>query len=172
MIIKCTEKVYYGSYKINPLGTVYLASTSHGLCALFFEQDSEEEIISWLTKHFSKKNIVNNQDFNHPIAIQVQEYCKGQRSTFDINLDLRGTDFQIRVWQQLLKIPYGQTITYKELAFRVGGANYCRAVGGANNKNPIPIIVPCHRVIGSNGKLVGYALGLDIKEKLLHLEKA
>ena len=84
---------------------------------------------------------------------------------------IRGTFFQVKVWQELQKIPYGQTISYQELAVRVGNPKACRAVGMANNKNNIGIIIPCHRVIGKNGKLVGYAGGLNIKQKLLELEQ-
>ncbi|MDD2519051.1 MAG: methylated-DNA--[protein]-cysteine S-methyltransferase [Bacilli bacterium] len=102
---------------------------------------------------------------------QIDEYLKGSRKTFDIPLDYRGTEFQKCVWQTLQKIPYGETKTYKEIAKIINSPNACRAVGNANNKNPIPIIIPCHRVIGSSGKLVGYAGGLTIKEILLNLEK-
>jgi len=102
---------------------------------------------------------------------QLQEYFKGKRKDFDLPLKPLGTEFQKKVWKALQTIPYGETRSYKELAQAVGGANYCRAVGGANNKNPLAIIVPCHRVIGSNGELVGYAGGLKIKQKLLELEK-
>ena len=105
-------------------------------------------------------------------AAQLNEYFAGQRTGFDLPLEPAGTDFQKAVWRALVNIPYGQTKTYKEIAQEVGCPKACRAVGMANNKNPIAIIIPCHRVIGSNGKLVGYAGGLDIKEKLLKLEKA
>lgn len=102
---------------------------------------------------------------------QLDEYFAGKQKNFDIPIELNGTDFQIKVWKELLKIPYGETCTYLDIAKRVGNPNASRAVGMANNKNKIMIIVPCHRVIGSNKKLVGYAGGLDIKEKLLKLEK-
>ena len=102
---------------------------------------------------------------------QLEEYFRGERKNFDLPLELHGTDFQRRVWQELLKIPYGETVSYKNIAERVGNPYAARAVGMANNKNPIPIIIPCHRVIGSNGKLVGYAGGLELKQKLLELEK-
>ena len=102
---------------------------------------------------------------------QVMEYLSGQRRSFDFPYRLTGTDFQQRVWQALCKIPYGQTATYKEIAAAVGNPNACRAVGMANNRNPITMVVPCHRVIGSNGTLVGYAGGLKVKEWLLEHEK-
>lgn len=102
---------------------------------------------------------------------QLRQYFNGERKTFDLPLAPRGTAFQQAAWQALLTIPYGQTASYKDMAIQVGNPKACRAVGMANNKNPIGIIIPCHRVIGSNGKLVGYAGGLDIKKKLLDLEK-
>lgn len=102
---------------------------------------------------------------------QVMEYLSGQRRSFDFPYRLTGTDFQQRVWQALCKIPYGQTATYKEIAAAVGNPNACRAVGMANNRNPITMVVPCHRVIGASGKLVGYAGGLEMKQALLSLER-
>lgn len=104
-------------------------------------------------------------------AKQLDEYFKGKRKNFDLPLNLKGTEFQKKVWEALKQIPYAQTRSYKEIAMVIGNKNASRAVGMANNKNPCPIVVPCHRVIGSNGSLVGYALGLDIKKKLLDLEK-
>ena len=101
---------------------------------------------------------------------QLEEYFEGKRKVFDLPLEQEGTEFQKKVWKILEKIPYGETRTYKEVAKMAGNEKASRAVGMANNKNNIPIIVPCHRVIGSNGKLVGYALGLDMKKYLLDLE--
>lgn len=102
---------------------------------------------------------------------QLKEYFEGNRVKFDLPLDARGTEFQKKVWNELLSIPYGETKSYKDIAVAIGNEKACRAIGMANNKNPIPIIIPCHRVIGSNGKLVGYAGGLNVKEKLLNIEK-
>lgn len=103
---------------------------------------------------------------------QLEEYFAAIRKNFDLPLKPKGTPFQLLVWEQLKQIPYGETRSYGEIAKAIGNPKASRAVGGANNKNPIGIIVPCHRVIGANGKLVGYAGGLDVKEKLLMLEKA
>ncbi|HHW66249.1 MAG: methylated-DNA-[protein]-cysteine S-methyltransferase [Epulopiscium sp.] len=102
---------------------------------------------------------------------QLQEYLKGKRKNFDLPLQPKGTAFQQKVWEALKKIPYGTTCSYKDIAEGIGNPRACRAVGMANNRNPIPIFIPCHRVIGANGKLVGYGGGLDIKEKLLEIEK-
>ena len=102
---------------------------------------------------------------------EIKEYIEGKRKKFDIPIKLQGTEFQKKVWNELLKIPYGETCSYKDIAIRINNEKGVRAVGMANHNNPIAIIVPCHRVIGKNGKLVGYAGGIDIKSKLLEIEK-
>jgi len=102
---------------------------------------------------------------------QIDEYFKGKRKKFTIEIQLQGTDFQKKVWKQLMKIPYGETVSYKDIAVSIGNKKAVRAVGGANNKNKIAIIVPCHRVIGSDGDLVGFGGGLWRKEWLLRHEK-
>lgn len=104
------------------------------------------------------------------IKNQIDEYLIEKRKEFDVPIMMIGTDFQIKVWNELMKIKYGECISYKELAERVKNKNYARAVGMANNKNPIPIIIPCHRVIGKDGKMIGYAGGIEIKTKLLEIE--
>ena len=101
---------------------------------------------------------------------QLSEYLKGERQMFDLPLNPRGTDFQKRVWRALCDIPYGETRSYKQIAEAIGNPKAVRAVGMANNRNPITIVVPCHRVIGADGKLVGYGGGLEMKEFLLRLE--
>lgn len=102
---------------------------------------------------------------------QLDEYLKGERKEFNLPLKAEGTKFQMSVWNALCNIPYGETRSYKDIAVAINNEKASRAVGNANNKNPIPIFIPCHRVIGANGKLVGYGCGLDIKEKLLEIEK-
>lgn len=101
---------------------------------------------------------------------QLNEYFGRERKQFNVPLDITGTDFQLRVWNELAKIPYGKVLSYKEIAGKVGGDKYVRAVGRANGQNPVPIIIPCHRVIETNGKIGGYSGGIGIKEKLLELE--
>ncbi|MEI6888564.1 MAG: methylated-DNA--[protein]-cysteine S-methyltransferase [Bacteroidales bacterium] len=103
---------------------------------------------------------------------QLHEYFTGERKEFSVNLDLEGSAFQLKVWNELTKIPYGMPVTYHELARRIGNINAFRAVGGANAANPISVIIPCHRVIGMNGRLVGYAGGLKRKKWLLEHEHA
>lgn len=103
--------------------------------------------------------------------LQLNEYLNGQRKFFELNLKPKGTEFQKKVWKALQNIPYGETRTYKQIAEAIENPKACRAVGMANNKNPIFIVIPCHRVIGTDGSLTGYGAGLPIKEKLLSLEK-
>ncbi len=126
-----------------------------------------------INKDFDKNEDILEKDTNilKNTERQLSEYFSGKRNTFDLKLNSKGTDFMKKVWRELLNIPYGETRTYKEIAEKIGNPKGARAVGMANNKNPIPIIIPCHRVIGKNKKLVGYALGLDMKEFLLNLER-
>lgn len=110
-------------------------------------------------------------EFTDKIFSQIQEYLEGKRKNFEnINLKLTGTDFQLKVWNEIKKIPYGKTLTYKEVANLIGNEKACRAVGNALNKNPIPIIIPCHRIVSSSGDLTGFAYGVDLKKKLIELE--
>jgi len=100
----------------------------------------------------------------------LNEYFDEKRQQFDFPIHMKGTEFQIKVWQALMTIPYGSTCSYKDIAVKIGNSKASRAVGMANNKNPLIIVVPCHRIIGANGSLVGYACGLHVKEDLLRLE--
>ena len=133
----------------------------------------ENEKIIELNIYNEKKNNIIEKDTKLLLEVekQLKEYFEGKRTKFEISLNPKGTEFMKKVWKELLKIPYGEVRTYKEIAEKIGNSKASRAVGMANNKNPIPIIIPCHRVIGSNNKLVGYALGLDIKQYLLDLER-
>lgn len=132
-----------------------------------------------ITKIYLLKNDSENKNIINIIETpllkmanqQLGEYLIGKRKRFDLPLAPQGTEFQHKVWRVLQEIPYGETCSYKDVAKNIGNIKASRAVGMANNKNPIPILIPCHRVIGANGKLVGYALGLELKERLLELEK-
>lgn len=134
-----------------------------------------EEANNAITKIQLVKKVINSICYSSSLekktAKQLREYFEGKRKEYDIPLSLKGTEFQKNVWEALNQIPYGQTRSYKEIAATIGNERASRAIGMANNKNPCLIVIPCHRVIGSNKALVGYALGLDIKEKLLNLEK-
>lgn len=146
------------------LGEVTIQASESGITGIWFE--------TFTTK---PKNLGELSD-THPLLLeaarQLTEYFTMQRSQFDLPLDMQGTEFQKIVWQALLDIPYGEVRSYKELAESIGRPKAVRAVGSANGKNPISVVVPCHRVIGTNGKLTGYAGGTERKEQLLKLEKS
>ena len=119
-----------------------------------------------------QKALLQTTELLSMATIQWDEYFQGKRTIFSLPFKLTGTPFQLAVWKELQNIPYGKTTSYKEIAQKINKPKACRAVGMANNKNPLPIIIPCHRVIGSNGKLIGYAGGLKLKNYLLELEKS
>ena len=123
------------------------------------------------TKVEPEKDWIYKEDLFLEAIDQLGAYFKGELKGFDLKLNVQGTNFQKMVWQELVKIPYGETISYGELAKRIGNPNASRAVGMANGKNPISIIIPCHRVIGKNGSLTGFGGGLEVKKVLLDMEK-
>jgi O-6-methylguanine DNA methyltransferase len=154
------------------IGRIYVASTDVGVCKLSVPRESKKDFFEWLKRHFEIETISDNRAKNKEIIDQLTRYFNGRLAKFTCPIDLMGTPFQIRVWKELFKIPYGSTITYKHLARRVHAPKAFQAVGRANGANPLPIIIPCHRVIGSDGSLVGYAYGVKTKEFLLRLEGA
>lgn len=126
--------------------------------------------------HLPGRNKADSEGPETPLLskafMQLEEYFAGRRRTFDLPLKPEGTPFMRQVWQALLTVPYAHTASYKDIAEAIGNPKACRAVGMANNRNPIAIVIPCHRIVGSNGALVGYGGGLDLKERLLELERA
>lgn len=152
----------------SPVGWLTLALNQHGLCRLEFSKQTDFHL--WFQRWFPDVTLERNDQALLPYVQQLEEYFSSQRRQFDLPLDLHGTDFQKSVWHHMQTIPYGETWSYKELATAIGNPKAVRAVGGANNKNPVAIIVPCHRVIGANGSMVGFGGGLPVKEKLLQLE--
>src|SRR3989338_2191043 len=152
----------------SPVGTLTIIASSQGLHAVLWENDLEDSKYLKIIK--SLKKVVQN-DVISQTKKQLSEYFQGKRRKFDLPLKMNGTEFQLQVWKQLLKISYGKTISYGEQAERMGDKNKARAVGMANGLNPISIIVPCHRVIGRNGHLVGFGGGLEKKAYLLKLEE-
>lgn len=136
----------------------------------FLKIEYEGDVLISLKKIDETSDYGKKTKFTDLVYKEVMEYLSGKRKAFDFTFELDGTDFQKKVWKELTNIPYGETRSYKEIAVAVGNPKASRAVGMANNKNPISIVVPCHRVIGSDGKLVGYAGGLDMKKALLDLE--
>jgi methylated-DNA-[protein]-cysteine S-methyltransferase len=153
--------MHYTNFE-SPLGPLLLAANDRGLCLIHFAAGKRPMS--------AQPDWKKDEGIFAEAIFQLREYFRGNLRQFDLPLALEGTPFQISVWERLREIPFGETISYGELARRIGQPNAARAVGLANGSNPIPIIVPCHRVIGSNGKLVGYGGGLEIKEKLLALE--
>jgi len=137
----------------------------------FFQIGYENEVLLSLKK--VEKSAEQNETccFTDTIYHQLEAYLRGERKCFDLSFSLKGTAFQKKVWHALCQIPYGETRSYQEIAIAIHNPKACRAVGNANNKNPIALIVPCHRVIGANGNLVGYAGGLEMKKYLLTIEK-
>ena len=134
--------------------------------------EKDEKIIGLVFSDYKKEDEIEKEtELIKKAYTQLEEYLSGKRTDFNIEIEMIGTEFQKKVWKELLNIPYGETRSYKDIAIAIGNEKACRAVGNANNKNPIAIIVPCHRVVGSNGSMTGYAGGLDIKEKLLKIEK-
>lgn len=139
-----------------------------------YAQISEKGIEKLSVYEFTSDNIDGCPITEHifqELKRQLQEFFDGNRREFDLPLNPKGTDFQISVWKELLIIPYGKTLTYKEQAQKMNAEKAVRAVAAANGKNPVMIVIPCHRVIGRNGGLTGYAGGLELKEKLLNLER-
>lgn len=148
--------------------TVFFYDTPVGKLCIGEENDSITRV-TW--SKVPEEYIQEETELILNCKIQLEEYFAGKRKNFDLPLAPKGTDFQKRVWKALTDIPYGETRTYGEIAAAVGNPKAARAVGMANNKNPIGIIVPCHRVVGADGKLVGYAGGMEKKEWLLNLEQ-
>lgn len=156
----------------SPIGPLVLTKSGSGLCRIDFGtfEAVSAKLEAWAKRWFKGAEIVRRPEAIKPYKKQLFEYLTGRRETFDLPLDLRGTPFQVEVWRALEQIGYGETVSYKRIAEAVGRPAAVRAVGGANNRNPLPLILPCHRVVGTNGKLVGYAGGLEVKEKLLAIE--
>jgi methylated-DNA-[protein]-cysteine S-methyltransferase len=148
----------------SPVGALTLIASDRGLAAILWENDDPNRV----------RLSPRVEDRDHPVLIeaeqQLAEYFAGTRQAFDLPLDFKGTDFQKQVWAQLLAIPFGETRSYADIARAIDHPNAYRAVGAANGKNPISIVAPCHRVIGTNGALTGFAGGIEAKRQLLGLE--
>lgn len=150
---------YYIKY-VSPVADLYLVEEQGQLVEIAFH-------------HLEKKEEMEekNTELLQEVKRQLEEYFSGRLQNFDLPLKPKGTDFQKQVWKALLTIPYGETKSYEDIAKQIGKEKAVRAVGGANHVNPISIVIPCHRVIGKNGNLTGYGGGLEVKEKLLELER-
>lgn len=144
--------------------------TERGLARLTFPSEPFEWCQDWVRRWEPGARVLSEGPGLVPVARQLAAYFERSLREFDLPLDMRGTEFQRQVWQALTGIPFGETRSYGQIAAQIGRPKAVRAVGAANGANPVPIVVPCHRVIGSNGKLTGYAGGLELKERLLALE--
>jgi len=164
------NKIYYSSFDSPILEKVFVASTERGVCMVDFLK-SEKAFLKRLKKRFPGE-IIRDDRKNKNVLNQLKKYLKGDLKRFDCKTDFKGTPFQKKVWSALAKIPYGQTRSYKEIARSIGYPKAFRAVGNANGRNSIPLILPCHRVIESNGGLGGFGHGIEIKRRLLDFEKA
>lgn len=157
------EKLFSASDVLSDI-RIDVISSSSGIRNVLLNKSADSNKFQQLTK------LRTDDPYMFGIFEQLREYFNRQRKNFELPLEIIGTEFQKKVWDELLKINYGETISYKELAIRLGDVKSIRAAGKANGANPLPIIIPCHRVIGAEGKLVGYGGGLEVKEKLLELE--
>jgi len=164
------NKIYYSFFDSPILEKVFVASTERGVCMVDFLK-SEKAFLKRLKKRFPGE-IIRDDRKNKNVLNQLKKYLKGDLKRFDCKTDFKGTPFQKKVWSALGKIPYGQTRSYKEIARAIGYPKAFRAVGNANGRNSIPLILPCHRVIESNGGLGGFGHGIEIKRRLLDFEKA
>jgi len=154
-----------------PVGLLLVAATERGLCRIAYDAEPEQEL-ERLARAFGVRVLRSARPID-PARRQLDEYFSGGRQHFDLTVDLAlQADFNRRVLRELARVPYGEVVTYGELAARAARPGAARAVGTVMNRNPLPIVLPCHRVIGANGKLVGYAGGLERKESLLRLEGA
>ncbi len=164
------DKVYYASFNSPLLKKVFVASTEKGVCMVDF-LTSEKSFLKELRRCFPGE-IVKDDRKNRAVLSQLKQYLKGKLRRFDCPLDMRGTSFEKKVWSKLAKIPFGETRSYKEIGQAAGHPRAFRAVGNANGKNPLPLIIPCHRVIESNGGLGGFGHGIKVKKRLLDFEKS
>jgi methylated-DNA-[protein]-cysteine S-methyltransferase len=164
------EDICYSVLTTPLLKEVFVASTPRGVCMVDF-MTTEKEFVKVLEEHFPGK-IVRDDMKNKAVLNQVEDYLGGRVKRFECRLDIKGTPFQKKVWSELIKIPYGETRSYKQVAEAIGHPKAVRAVGNANGSNLLPLVIPCHRVVESNGGLGGFGHGLKTKKDLLDLEKA
>jgi O-6-methylguanine DNA methyltransferase len=165
------EKLFFTFARL-PCCELLIATGAKGLATVrFVQEEGKDQALAQLAAGHKRSELIKSEKENRLALEELNAYASGDLREFTVPLDLRGTDFQLAVWRALLEIPYGETRTYADVARAVGHPQSFRAVGMANHSNPIAIIVPCHRVIGSNRTLVGYGGGLELKKTLLELER-
>ncbi|WP_334075801.1 MULTISPECIES: methylated-DNA--[protein]-cysteine S-methyltransferase [Paenibacillus] len=168
--MKLTPSIYWMHYQFEDWG-LYLAATEQGLCYVGSQGADFQELEDWVNRRFPRAVLVHDEVRLRPYAAELTAYFQGRLSRFSVPYDLRGTAFQSAVWAALCQIPYGQTSSYSDIAALIGKPSSVRAVGSAIGANPVLITVPCHRVVGKNGALTGYRGGLEMKARLLELER-
>ena len=165
------EQIIYYQLLLHKQWQVYIAATEKGLCYLGTEHSSMDDLVKSCKKQFPNSRLIEATDELISFRDQLIEYFDGVRMQFTFMFDVRGTSFQMNVWNALSTIPYGKSFCYLDIAHQIGNPKAVRAVGTAIGSNPVAIVIPCHRVLGKNGTLTGFSGGLDVKEKLLTLEK-
>lgn len=170
--VQSTKTLYWSSVQ-TPMGICVTMATEKGVCWTGTPGTATDWGLEWVKRHMLVESIIEGEEVAplQQAMDELRRYFAGERLQFSCPLDLHGTPFQIAVWEELFRIPYGETRSYADIARTIGRPAAVRAVGAANGANPVAIIVPCHRVIGSNGSLTGYGGGLPTKEWLLALEK-
>jgi methylated-DNA-[protein]-cysteine S-methyltransferase len=158
------------NYLVYGEGRLVIAATEEGLCYVGAWNEAYDVFEAWVGKHFAGIPLVQDEEAMRPFAEQLTEYLSGERTSFSVSLDLRGTPFQRSVWEAMNRIPYGRTASYQDIASALDRPKAVRAVGTAIGRNPVLIVGPCHRIVGKNGGLTGYRGGLPMKEQLLRLE--
>lgn len=165
------EEIIYWMLLNHGQWNIYMAATAEGLCYAGPHNAPFEELAAWAKKRLPSYTLVEDRSVLEPYAKELIDYMEGKRKKFTMPLDLHGTPFQQSVWMALQEIPYGQTVSYSDIAERIQNPKSVRAVGAAIGANPLLITVPCHRVIGKNGNLTGFRGGLEMKKQLLAMEK-
>ncbi|NLJ40233.1 MAG: methylated-DNA--[protein]-cysteine S-methyltransferase [Clostridiales bacterium] len=170
MVTNQRETVYW-TLLDNGAWELYIAATDNGLCYVGSPKAPFGELEEWVRKHIKNYELVEDKNALWPYEAELLEFLEGRRKEFTIPLDLRGTEFQHKVWDELLKVGFGESATYTEIAERIHRPEAARAVGSSIGANPVLIVVPCHRMFGKHGEWRGYRGGLEMKERLLDIEK-
>ncbi|UOQ50395.1 methylated-DNA--[protein]-cysteine S-methyltransferase [Gracilibacillus caseinilyticus] len=168
---KHAQTIYYGTLN-HGNWTIYIAATDQGLCFVGSPNKAINKLQIWTDKNRPNARLIEDDEKVSNYVHQTIEYLHGKRKTFDIPLDLKGTSFQKAVWKELQNIPYGEVVSYSDIAEKIGRPNAVRAVGTANGANPVMMVVPCHRVISKSGSLTGFRGGLEMKKALLAMEES
>lgn len=163
-------EIFYTRFD-SPVGNMWIGSACDGVVWLELPGGTPERFFRSLQRTFPQGRLIESHDANAQAIAEILEYLQGQRRTFSVHLDPHGTEFQRTTWKEIANIPYGETRSYGDIARAIGRPKALRAVGAASGANPLPLFIPCHRVVGSNGALTGYGGGIELKRKLLEMEQ-